>query len=108
MTECVDCHECANSQAEYDHHNGAHKSFKRCGDHEQGEGGGQTCANVIDAFVRERKVYPDSNGEKHCRGHCAPILAKGCQTFSWGRAKNSAFHTFELEALRCQKNDQGW
>jgi hypothetical protein len=84
MVECLDCHECANSQAQYDSENGAHKSFKRCGERSQGVGGGKTCAAVIDAFVRERRFYEET-GEIECRGHCGPILKSGCHTFFWGR-----------------------
>ena len=84
MTECVCCHECTNSQAQYDGIYGAHKSFKRCGDRTQGSGGGPNCATVIDAFVSERKA--DENGIMKCEGHCGPILRHGCQTFHWGRA----------------------
>lgn len=91
MTECTCCHECANSQAEYDTANGAHASFKRCGDMSQGEGGGSTCANVIDSFVSERT--PDADGVWRCEGHCGPIVKAGCQTFFWGRAESSAKHT---------------
>ena len=62
MVECLDCHECANSEAEYDRINGAHKSFGRCGELVQGKGGGPSYATVIDGFVSERQVFPDSNG----------------------------------------------
>lgn len=90
MTECTCCNECANSQAEYDRINGAHKSFTRCGDRVQGVGGGQTCANVIDAFVSERT--PDANGTWRCQGHCGPIVAHGCQTFFWGKSETGNTH----------------
>ena len=90
MVECTACHECANSEAEYDRENGAHASFKRCGEHSQGEGGGATCADVIDSFVAERA--PDQNGVMRCQGHCGPILTPGCTTFSWGKARDSGFH----------------
>jgi hypothetical protein len=56
MVECTACHECANSEADYDKVNGAHASFTRCGERVQGEGGGATCAAVIDAFVSERNA----------------------------------------------------
>eukprot|EP00164_Ancoracysta_twista_P014709 GFYU01024043.1.p1 GENE.GFYU01024043.1~~GFYU01024043.1.p1 ORF type:complete len:407 (-),score=65.49 GFYU01024043.1:259-1479(-) len=103
MVECVGCHECANSQAAYDKKNGAHKSFKRCGDRVQGEGGGKTCADVIDAFVSERQVFPDSNGKVVCRGHCGPIVKAGCQTFFWGRDKDSGFHTLNWRTCDTEK-----
>jgi hypothetical protein len=91
MVECTACHECSNSEADFDAKNGAHKSFTRCGEHVQGEGGGATCADVIDSFVGERA--PDANGVVRCTGHCGPIVAPGCRTFSWGRARDSGFHT---------------
>lgn len=91
MVECVDCHECANSEAQFDSENGAHASFGRCGENVQGEGGGATCADVIDAFVSERA--PDEDGIMRCQGHCGPILSPGCQTFFWGKAKDTNFHT---------------
>ena len=39
MTECVACHECANSESDYDSEFGAHSSFTRCGERSQGQGG---------------------------------------------------------------------
>ena len=90
MVECTACHECANSQAEYDRENGAHASFKRCGERSQGMGGGATCADVIDSFVSERA--PDENGVMRCQGHCGPILTPGCATFHWGKARDSGLH----------------
>jgi len=94
MVECVACHDCANSQADYDSANSAHASFTRCGDLSQGEGGGTNCANLIDSFVAERQVYNDSNGQVVCRGHCAPIVDSGCQTFFWGVTVNG-FYTID-------------
>lgn len=91
MVECTACHECDNSEAAWDKTHGAHNSFKRCGEFVQGEGGGATCADVIDAFVSERK--PDANGVMRCQGHCGPIVKPGCQTFSWGKDKDSNFYT---------------
>jgi hypothetical protein len=91
MVECTACHECANSEAQFDSENGAHASFGRCGENVQGEGGGATCADVIDSFVSERA--PDENGIMRCEGHCGPILVPGCQTFFWGKAMDSNFHT---------------
>ena len=91
MVECTACHECANSEAQYDSENGAHASFGRCGERVQGEGGGATCADVIDSFISERA--PDENGVMRCQGHCGPIVASGCQTFFWGKARDSNFHT---------------
>eukprot|EP01084_Bolivina_argentea_P003100 5791_1 len=99
MTECTCCHNCANSQAEYDKNNGAHKSFKRCGDMVQGEGGGATCANVIDAFVSERAE--DENGVVRCQGHCGPIVSHGCQTFFWG--EYNGFHTLNWRTCNAEK-----
>ncbi len=93
MVECTACHECTNSQAETDSKNGAHASFTRCGDNVQGEGGGATCADVIDAFVSERA--PDEKGVMRCTGHCGPIVAPGCQAFSWGKARGSDFTTLD-------------
>lgn len=95
MVECTACHECVNSEAEYDSMNGAHASFTRCGEFVQGEGGGETCADVIDGFVSERA--PDKDGVVRCTGHCGPIVAPGCRTFSWGKAKNSGFHTLNWD-----------
>jgi len=103
MVECTACHECANSQAQYDSTNGAHSSFTRCGEFVQGEGGGATCADVIDSFVSERA--PDAEGIIRCEGHCGPIVAHGCQTFHWGKAADSNFHTLNwgnCDATTCQ------
>jgi len=94
MVECIGCHECTNSQADYDSTHGSHASFMRCGDLSQGEGGGANCANVIDSFVAERQVFPDSNGQVVCRGHCGPIVEAGCTTFSWGRT-TGGFYTLD-------------
>lgn len=105
MVECVGCHECANSQAQFDSENGAHKSFTRCGDMVQGEGGGPNCAAVIDGFVAERQIFPDSNGQVVCRGHCGPILKAGCQTFFWGKAQDSGFHTLNWRTCNTDKCD---
>ncbi|MEN9580668.1 MAG: hypothetical protein RJA70_3677 [Pseudomonadota bacterium] len=91
MSECTACHECTNSEAQTDSKAGAHASFTRCGELVQGEGGGATCADVIDGFVSERAA--DAAGVVRCTGHCGPIVAPGCQTFSWGKAKDSDFHT---------------
>jgi len=91
MVECTGCHECANSEAEHDQEHGAHDSFGRCGENAQGEGGGATCADVIDAFVSERA--PDEDGVMRCQGHCGPILRPGCRSFSWGKDRDTAFHT---------------
>jgi hypothetical protein len=91
MTECTACHECTNSEAQTDSKAGAHSSFTRCGEFVQGEGGGTTCADVIDGFVSERA--PGKDGVMRCEGHCGPIVAPGCQTFSWGKARDSGFHT---------------
>jgi len=79
--ECTSCHQCANTQSEYDAIHGAHQSFKRCGEFVQGSGGGRTCADVIDSFVSER----ESSGL--CQGHCGPIVKHGCSTFHWGRTE---------------------
>ena len=100
MVECVDCHPCANSEAQYDKENGAHASFGRCGENVQGEGGGATCADVIDAFVSERK--PDEEGVMRCQGHCGPIVAAGCQTFFWGKAQDSNFHTLNWRSCNVE------
>ena len=91
MVEGTDCHACANSQAEYDSIYGAHASFTRCGELVQGEGGGRTCADVIDSFIAERQVFPDSNGQVVCRGHCGPILEPGCKTFFWGKSVDNFY-----------------
>jgi hypothetical protein len=102
MVECTACHECANSEADYDQENGAHASFTRCGENAQGEGGGQTCADVIDSFVSERAIADD--GVMRCQGHCGPILRHGCQSFSWGRDLDTGFHTLNwggCNADRC-------
>ncbi|MBF0441483.1 MAG: hypothetical protein HQK54_06235, partial [Oligoflexales bacterium] len=92
MVECTACHECTNSEADWDSRNGSHSSFMRCGELVQGEGGGATCAAAIDGLVSERA--PDKNGVMRCTGHCGPIVAPGCQTFSWGKARDSNFYTF--------------
>ncbi|MEM7156634.1 MAG: hypothetical protein AAF799_27550 [Myxococcota bacterium] len=100
MVECTACHECANSEAQYDSENGAHASFGRCGENVQGEGGGATCADVIDSFVSERA--PDEDGVMRCQGHCGPILAPGCQTFFWGKAMDSGFHTLNWRSCNVE------
>ncbi len=101
MVECTACHECTNSEANHDSENGAHASFKRCGETAQGEGGGKTCADVIDAFVSERA--PDDDGVMRCQGHCGPILAPGCRSFSWGKAQDSGFHTLNWGGCNAEK-----
>jgi hypothetical protein len=101
MAECTACHECANSEAAWDKVHGAHNSFKRCGELVQGEGGGATCADVIDSFVAERA--PDENGVMRCQGHCGPILSPGCQTFFWGKDKDSNFHTLNWRSCNVEK-----
>ncbi len=103
MVECTACHECSNSEADFDQENGAHASFTRCGENAQGEGGGSTCAEVIDGFVSERA--PDEEGVMRCQGHCGPILRPGCQSFSWGRDQDTGFHTLNwgrCAAEQCQ------
>lgn len=100
MVECTACHECANSEAEFDADNGAHSSFGRCGEHVQGEGGGATCADVIDSFVSERAQ--DEDGVMRCTGHCGPILAAGCQTFFWGKDRDSGFHTLNWRSCNAE------
>lgn len=100
MTECTACHECSNSEAEYDKDNGAHASFTRCGESAQGEGGGNTCADVIDGFVSERAE--DENGVMRCEGHCGPILKPGCRSFSWGKDRDSGFHTLNWGACNAE------
>ena len=101
MAECTACHQCTNSEAEFDSSNGAHASFTRCGESAQGEGGGQTCADVIDGFVSERKA--DANGVMRCEGHCGPILEPGCSSFSWGRDRDSGFHTLNWGGCNAEK-----
>ena len=89
MTECTCCHSCANAESEYDKQNGAHASFGQCGGfYSQGQGGGSSCAAVIDMFVSERAQF----GGK-CEGHCGPIVAPGCQTFFWG--EYNGFYTLD-------------
>ena len=103
MVECTACHECANSEADHDQANGAHASFRRCGENAQGEGGGATCADVIDSFVAERA--PDEDGVMRCQGHCGPIVRHGCQSFSWGKDRDTGFHTLNwggCNAETCQ------
>lgn len=104
MVECTACHECVNSEAEHDASNGAHSSFTRCGELVQGEGGGATCADVIDSFVAERA--PDAHGVMRCEGHCGPIVAPGCRTFSWGRDRDSQFHTLDWGGCNVTQCDQ--
>ena len=101
MAECTACHECANSEAAWDKQHGAHDSFKRCGESSQGEGGGATCADVIDSFISERA--PDESGVMRCRGHCGPILRPGCQTFHWGKDQDSGFHTLNWGSCNVDK-----
>ena len=100
MVECTDCHPCANSEAQYDKDNGAHASFGRCGENVQGEGGGATCADVIDSFVAERA--PDENGVMRCQGHCGPIVSAGCQTFFWGKAMDANFFTLNWRSCKVE------
>jgi len=97
--ECTSCHECANTQSEYDAIFGSHASFTRCGEMSQGSGGGRTCADVIDAFVSERE---DTDG--FCQGHCGPIVSPGCNTFHWGRTEEpngAGFYHFTLNWGNC-------
>lgn len=101
MVECTACHECANSESRHDKDNGAHSSFKRCGESSQAQGGGQTCADVIDAFISERA--PDENGVMRCEGHYGPILKPGCQTFHWGKDDDSGFHTLNWGSCNVDK-----
>ena len=101
MVECTACHECANSEAQYDSEHDAHASFQRCGESAQGEGGGETCADVIDGFVAERA--PDEDGVMRCQGHCGPILAPGCRSFSWGKAEDSPLHTLNWGSCSAEK-----
>ena len=101
MVECTACHECANSESAHDQDNGAHSSFTRCGENAQGQGGGATCADVIDSFVSERA--PDEDGVMRCQGHCGPILRPGCQSFSWGRDRDTGFHTLNWGACNADK-----
>gem|GEM_PF-1792044 len=101
MTECTACHQCSNSEAEFDKDNGAHASFTRCGESAQGEGGGATCADVIDSFVSERAE--DENGVMRCQGHCGPILKPGCRSFSWGKDRDSGFHTLNWGGCNAEK-----
>ncbi len=84
MTECTCCNQCANAQAQYNSVNGAHSMVFNCGEFAQGEAGGDTCADAIDSFMEE--IEYDSNGIPYCPDdrHCTPIVAEGCQTFSWG------------------------
>jgi hypothetical protein len=108
MTECTACHQCSNSEAEYDEANGAHASFTRCGENAQGEGGGETCADVIDGFVSEGA--PDAEGVMRCEGHCGPILEPGCLSSSWGRDRDSGFHTLNwggCDAATCNAYCEG-
>lgn len=100
MVECTACHACANSEAQYDSENGAHASFGRCGESVQGEGGGASCADVIDSFISERAL--DEEGVMRCQGHCGPIVSAGCQTFFWGKAVDSNFHTLNWRS--CNSN----
>lgn len=60
-------------------------------------------AAVIDSFISERQVFPDSNGQVVCRGHCGPIVAHGCNTFFWGKAKTSDFHTLNWRSCDVDK-----
>jgi len=97
--ECTSCHQCANTQSEYDSINGSHASFKRCGEMVQGSGGGRTCKDVIDSFVSER----ESTGI--CNGHCGPIVKAGCNTFHWGRTEtpsSNGFHHYTLNWGNCR------
>jgi len=99
MTECVGCHECANSESDHDQANGAHSSFRRCGEPVQGQGGGSNCASVIDSFISER----EPSGV--CTGHCGPIVRHGCQTFHWGKDHDTNFHTLNWRSCNTDKCD---
>ena len=83
ISERTDLHSCANRQSQFDKQMGAHKSYKRCGfTGSQGQGGGSTCANVIDAFFNERwrctdtpvfgTPFAESNegSQRKCRQAC--------------------------------------
>jgi hypothetical protein len=56
---------------------------------------------VIDSFVAERA--PDGDGVMRCTGHCGPIVASGCQTFFWGKARNSGFHTLNWRSCNVEQ-----
>mmetsp|Transcript_36386 Transcript_36386/g.43826 ORF Transcript_36386/g.43826 Transcript_36386/m.43826 type:complete len:665 (-) Transcript_36386:187-2181(-) len=101
MVECTSCHQCANSQSEYDAIHGSHKSFQRCGEYSQGSGGGRTCKDVIDAFVSERESF-----DGLCKGHCGPIVGQGCDEFHWGRTEEpngNGFYHYTLNWGNCNK-----
>ena len=101
MVECTSCHQCANSQSEYDAINGSHSSFTRCGEFSQGSGGGRTCKDVIDAFVSERADF-----DGLCKGHCGPIVRHGCDEFHWGRTEEpngNGFYHYTLNWGNCNK-----
>jgi hypothetical protein len=102
MVEGVACRACANSEADYDEVHGAHASFTRCSENSQGEGGGATCANLIDAFVSERA--PDSSGVVRCTGHCGPIVEPGCRAFFYGKTVNN-FYTMNWSPCNKAKCD---
>jgi len=102
IVECTSCHQCANSQSEYDNVHGSHKSFTRCGEFVQGSGGGRTCRDVINAFVSERGEFGGL-----CKGHCGPIVAPGCTEFHWGRTlnpNNAGFYHYTLNWGNCNTN----
>jgi hypothetical protein len=38
-----------------------------------------------------------------CEGHCGPILALGCRSFSWGKDDDSGFHTLNWGGCNSDK-----
>jgi len=38
-----------------------------------------------------------------CEGHCGPIVAPGCRSFSWGKAADSGFHTLNWGGCNAEK-----
>jgi hypothetical protein len=58
---------------------------------------------VIDSFIAER--VPDEHGVMRCQGHCGPIVAHGCQTFHWGRDRDSGFHTLNWRSCNVETCD---
>ena len=107
MTECTCCDQCSNGQAEYNSLHGSHKAWLNCGERSQGETGGETCAQAIDALMNDVVTLPD--GTKSCpEDHCGPVLAHGCRTFLWGVNKAGTFWSFNwgyeggYAASKCQ------
>ena len=67
-------------------------------------------ASVADAkaIVEARNIdyvkigLHDVDGVMRCTGHCGPIVRHGCQTFFWGRARDSNLHVLNWRSCNVE------